>query len=603
MKPRLFISAVTAELGHTRQLVANVLSRLGYDPVWQDIFGTEPGDLRQVLRDKIDGCDGLIQIVGRGYGAEPPPVVDAVSGVTSHTEFGRVSYTQFEFLYAQSRGKKTWLIFADDGCTRDRPLEQLDLPLQLTGSSAPCGPSQAEGFRHKGGAYPSIEDPLAYQAERRALQEAWRQRWREHVHLRHEAANDTELELKIERLKDEFAELRRQFSAWQRNMMRISTAIGLLLTVVGLGVSWMVIRQGEVAKEVVEQVTDKVTQAVAEQLAELKPELIREQLNKTIEQTYQQELGQADSLPDWRKRDEAKKAAAESRDRRLGQVDEFLRSITATIQSGDASPEFLELTRIVGEQGVEAALQYVTSQQSRLLESVASLTAQHEREVRRKLAPLLEAVRLHQTRGELRQAEELCDKLLAADANWPEALHEHFWTQIELGDRALRYELRPSPLSYGGVELHHPDFTAAMVHYQKVLKISQKLAADPTDAQAQRDLSISYNRLGDVQLQSGQVTEALRSYQKGLEIRQKLAAADPSDAQAQSDLVVSFVKVGEVTQQAKDYKTAVTWYEKALTVLERLDAAGRLPPSQKKWIEIVQQAIADCKKSMMTHKE
>ena len=51
------------------------------------------------LRDKIDGCDGLIQIVGRGYGAEPP-LVDP--------QFGRVSYTQFEFLYAQSRGKKTW---------------------------------------------------------------------------------------------------------------------------------------------------------------------------------------------------------------------------------------------------------------------------------------------------------------------------------------------------------------------------------------------------------------------------------------------------------------------------------------------------------------
>jgi len=113
MKPRLFISAVTAELGRSRQLVANVLSRLGYDPVWQDIFGTEPGDLRQVLRDKIDGCDGLIQLVGRAYGAEPPPVVDAVSGDTSYTEFGRVSYTQFEFLYAESLGKKTWLIFVD----------------------------------------------------------------------------------------------------------------------------------------------------------------------------------------------------------------------------------------------------------------------------------------------------------------------------------------------------------------------------------------------------------------------------------------------------------------------------------------------------------
>jgi hypothetical protein len=62
---------------------------------------------------------GLIQIVGQGYGAEPP-MVDA--------NYGRVSYTQFEFLYAREKKKKTWLIFAGDACTRDTPLERLDLP-------------------------------------------------------------------------------------------------------------------------------------------------------------------------------------------------------------------------------------------------------------------------------------------------------------------------------------------------------------------------------------------------------------------------------------------------------------------------------------------
>ena len=87
MKPRIFISAVTSELGTTRQLVANVLSRLGYDPVWQDIFGLEPGDLRQMLRDKIDDCDGLIHLVGRAYGAEPPE---------PDPGFGRMSYCVYE---------------------------------------------------------------------------------------------------------------------------------------------------------------------------------------------------------------------------------------------------------------------------------------------------------------------------------------------------------------------------------------------------------------------------------------------------------------------------------------------------------------------------
>jgi Domain of unknown function (DUF4062) len=136
-QPSIFISCVSPEFRQTRNRVADILTRLGYTPVIQEIFGTEPGDLRQVLRDKIDPCEGLIQIVGHGYGAEPPTV---------DSGYGRVSYTQFEFLYAREKEKKTWLLFAGDACTRDTPLESLDLPNDLT--------------------HPN---PAAYQTERRTL--------------------------------------------------------------------------------------------------------------------------------------------------------------------------------------------------------------------------------------------------------------------------------------------------------------------------------------------------------------------------------------------------------------------------------------------------
>jgi hypothetical protein len=200
MKPLVFISTVTSELGTVRQLTANILQRLGYEPVWQDIFGTESGDLRQVLRHKIDGCEGLIQIVGRGYGAEPPQ--------PDH-DFGRISYTQFELLYARRRNKKTWILFAEDGCTRDRPLEQLDLPRE-----------------------PDHPDPAGYQAERRALQDAWRERLRQDTHLWHAASNNTELELKIERLKEELAALRRGFRRFQWLTLGLGTAAVVLLVCV-----------------------------------------------------------------------------------------------------------------------------------------------------------------------------------------------------------------------------------------------------------------------------------------------------------------------------------------------------------------------------------
>ena len=66
-QPAIFISCVSHEFRQTRGRVAAILTRLGYTPVIQEILGTEPGDLRQVLRDKIDACKGLIQIVGQGY--------------------------------------------------------------------------------------------------------------------------------------------------------------------------------------------------------------------------------------------------------------------------------------------------------------------------------------------------------------------------------------------------------------------------------------------------------------------------------------------------------------------------------------------------------
>lgn len=205
LKPRIFISSVTGEFGSLRQLIAPILDRLGYDPVWQDIFGTEPGDLRDVLREKIDGCDGLIQIVGRAYGAEPPTV---------DPQYGRVSYTQFEFLYAEQLQStrpdfKTWLILPGEACTRDTPLGQLDLPRD-----------------------PAESDPLAWQQARRDLQQAYIARLKLTPHLRHEPSDTKDFIIAIERLRDDFPQLRRRYIRWQR---RVATALAVLvLLVVGV---------------------------------------------------------------------------------------------------------------------------------------------------------------------------------------------------------------------------------------------------------------------------------------------------------------------------------------------------------------------------------
>jgi hypothetical protein len=67
-RPLIFISAVSRELHNARQLFANTLTFLGYQPVWQDIFGTEGGDLRRGFARKSITAKVFLQLVGQYCG-------------------------------------------------------------------------------------------------------------------------------------------------------------------------------------------------------------------------------------------------------------------------------------------------------------------------------------------------------------------------------------------------------------------------------------------------------------------------------------------------------------------------------------------------------
>ena len=71
--------------------------------------------------------------------------------------------------------------------------------------------------------------------------------------------------------------------------------------------------------------------------------------------------------------------------------------------------------------------------------------------------------------------------------------------------------------------------------------IRDKLAAaDPGNAEWQRDLSISWNKLGDVRRAQGDLPGALQAFTDDKNIADKLAAADPGNADWQRDLIVSW---------------------------------------------------------------
>jgi tetratricopeptide (TPR) repeat protein len=184
VRPIIFISAVSRELRSARQLVANTLQLLGYEPDWQDIFGTEEGELRGMIRRRIDASAGVVQLVGQCYGAEPRTIDE---------QFGRVSYTQYEALYAKQRGKKVWYLLLDSDFTAD--------------------PHDAEP------------------EELRALQTAYRQRVREGDQLYHPLGSSDALEAKVLKLRDELAALRRRGKQWAFGVIAL---LILIVALVGL---------------------------------------------------------------------------------------------------------------------------------------------------------------------------------------------------------------------------------------------------------------------------------------------------------------------------------------------------------------------------------
>jgi TolA-binding protein len=239
--PRIFISAVSGELRTARQLVANTLVFLGYEPEWQDIFGTEEGDLRAMLRRRIDPCKGLVQLVGKCYGAEPP-VIDE--------QFGRVSYAQYEALYASSKGKKVWYLFLDE--------------------SFPTDPHEEED------------------EEKQKLQNGYRARLKADVHLYHPLRSREGLEASVLKLRDDLTRLR-------RGVMRWAALVAVLLILIAALSIWLLQGQQHANQQLqaLQEKFDKLQQGV-NKFAEVQNRVRQEQPGQKpeeLEQRTYEELG------------------------------------------------------------------------------------------------------------------------------------------------------------------------------------------------------------------------------------------------------------------------------------------------------------------------
>ena len=119
----------------------------------------------------------------------------------------------------------------------------------------------------------------------------------------------------------------------------------------------------------------------------------------------------------------------------------------------------------------------------------------------------------------------------------------------------------------------------ALDRYQELLRRQQSRAqAEPDRADYQRDLSVSYERMGDLYRALSQGEDARQAYLKSLAILERLAQAQPDRIDYQRDLITSSMKMSEILPGEADVHLA-----RALTIARSLQSRDRLAPADA-WI-------------------
>ncbi len=129
-------------------------------------------------------------------------------------------------------------------------------------------------------------------------------------------------------------------------------------------------------------------------------------------------------------------------------------------------------------------------------------------------------------------------------------------------------------LGYGDHLARSGELSSARGAYEGARDVAQReLTADPGNTEWQRDLSVSYDRVGNVLVAQGQLPDALKAYRDGLAIAERLAKADPGNAGWQRDLSVSYDIVGDVLVAQGQLPGALKAFRDSLAIAERLAKA------------------------------
>ena len=367
--PKVFISATSADLAPTRQVVKEALLSIGCHPVEQTNFGPDWRTVSQMLRERIAGCQALIHIAGLHYGAEPD-----VASLPKGAE--RRSYTQMEFDIGRQlqdrRGDRIFRVYTFV-CPEDFP----------------------------------YQSPTTTQSdEQEALQAKHREQLLSGTVLYETPADADALKARVLALREEVLAL--QALQDRRSRASLIGIAGIVLALAGIG--YGVFRTNQ-------ELPAETAQQVARQFD---PEAIGSRLKAEIRARFERD---AEALHaddgNW----EAIRDLERGRDAAIASIDNTLRTIKEGL-AGEPTPIFVQATRILERDGAEASIAYLESHKADQLVRVdrhAARAAEAQEALQRELQPFMLQADLHESRIEWEQALNLRQTVVRFAPEWFDA--------------------------------------------------------------------------------------------------------------------------------------------------------------------------------------
>jgi tetratricopeptide (TPR) repeat protein len=123
----------------------------------------------------------------------------------------------------------------------------------------------------------------------------------------------------------------------------------------------------------------------------------------------------------------------------------------------------------------------------------------------------------------------------------------------------------------------------------------RKALADraPDNAELQRDVAVSYERIGDEFLVSEKIHEAFDPYQNAFKIRTTLNLRNPENREWKRDLSISHEKIGDVQFKSRDFEAAKKSYMTSLAIRQLLAATDAADAEAQRDIAVSHAKIGD----------